>query len=111
MEGLIPSATRKALALKWSAITFKEGSFKSLVPQILAASLIKGANKSVSKLLCFPCNTAAILSKPIPVSTHGFGSGLKVPSFERSNCAKTKFHISINLSPGSAPMAGGDPST
>ena len=84
--------------------------FRSFVPQIFAASLINGVNKSVSKVLCLSCNTAAILSKPKPVSTQGLGRGLKLPSCERSNWVKTKFHISTNLSPGSEPIAGGEPS-
>lgn len=41
------------------------------------------------------CSTAAIRSRPIPVSTDGFGSGSIVPSAWRLNCMKTMFQISM----------------
>ncbi len=37
---------------------------------------------------------AAMRSRPAPVSTDGFGSGVSVPSAERSNCMNTRFQIS-----------------
>ena len=48
------------------------------------------------KLSSSPCITAAMRSSPAPVSTDGLGSGVRVPSAERSNCMKTRFQISRN---------------
>ena len=48
------------------------------------------------KLESSPCMTAAMRSSPAPVSTDGLGSGVSVPSAERSNCMKTRFQISRN---------------
>ena len=38
--------------------------------------------------------TAAMRSRPMPVSTEGFGSGVSLPSAERSYCMNTRFQIS-----------------
>src|SRR3546814_598539 len=43
----------------------------------------------------------------MPVSTHGAGSGARVPSGWRSNCMKTRFHISMKRSPSSSGEPGG----
>ena len=59
-----------------------------------AASLMSGSNKSVSKLLIFPCKTAASRSRPVPVSTEGLGRGFSLPLVSRLNCMKTRFQIS-----------------
>ena len=40
-------------------------------------------------------------SSPMPVSMEGRGSGVILPSAERSNCMKTRFQISTKRSPGS----------
>ena len=66
-------------------MTFKDALPRSFSFVILFASSIRGVNPSVLKLLCLSCYTAAILSKPIPVSTQGLGRGLRVPSLERAN--------------------------
>src|SRR5574340_503542 len=55
-------------------------------------------NRSVSKLLSFPCKTAEILSSPIPVSMLGFGRGVRFPDSSLLYCIKTRFHSSRNLS-------------
>ena len=53
--------------------------------------------------------TAVILSKPIPVSIEGFGKLILSDVLICSNCIKTKFQISINLSPSSSGLPGGPP--
>ncbi len=50
-----------------------------------AAFSISGVNRSVSKLLTFPCTTAATRSSPIPVSIDGFGSGASLVGHRRSS--------------------------
>ncbi len=55
-----------------------------------------------------PSTTACIRSRPIPVSTHFFGKSFKEPFESLSYCVKTRFHISMYLSPGS-PLDGIDP--
>ena len=54
-----------------------------------------------------PFNKAVILSKPIPVSIEGFGRLTLSDELICSNCMKTKFQISINLSPSSFGLPGG----
>ena len=95
---MTPSAMRKAAALEWSAMTRMAMSVASELPYAFPESLERRAmmfsNMSVSKLLSFPWQTAAILSRPMPVSMHGSGSGLILPVSSLKNCIKTRFHIS-----------------
>ena len=58
-----------------------------------------GAKRSVSKLLRTPSITAVIRSRPIPVSMHGAGSGVRTPGSGWSNSMKTRFQISSQRSP------------
>ncbi len=58
-----------------------------------------------------PCITAAMRSRPAPVSTDGFGSGVSLPSAERSNCMNTRFQISTQRSPSASGEPGGPPAT
>ena len=69
---------------------------------VLALAWMSVRKVSVSKLSCVPCSTAATRSSPAPVSTEGAGNGVSSylsPTFERLNCMKTRFQISIVVSP------------
>ena len=74
-----------------------------------------GRKRSVWKLESSPCMIAAMRSRPAPVSTEGLGSGVSVPSAERSYCMKTRFQISRKRPPSasssnsSLPMISGVP--
>ena len=63
-------------------------------PTTSSTFAMSGRNRSVWKLFVTPCSTAAMRSRPAPVSTDGLGSGTSVPSACRSNCMKTRFQIS-----------------
>ncbi len=71
---------------------------------------MSGTNKSVSKLLIFPCNTAARRSRPAPVSIDGFGSGVdrarsvtielhedQVPDFDVASAVAAEFAVRMAL--------------
>ena len=55
-----------------------------------------GTKRSVSKLVRTPCITAAMRSRPMPVSMFRVGSGSSTPPSLRSNCWKTRFQTSQN---------------
>ncbi len=63
-------------------------------PDSPAICSINGVKRSQSKLLNFPCRTAATRSSPIPVSMEGFGNGVIAPDSSRLNCMNTRFHSS-----------------
>ena len=65
-------------------------------PHQFADPIDQRRKRSEWKLSSSPCITAAMRSRPAPVSTDGLGSGVSVPSAERSNCMKTRFQISRN---------------
>ena len=44
---------------------------------------------------CTPCMTAAMRSRPMPVSTDGLGRGGITPLSSRLNCMNTRFQISM----------------
>ena len=79
-----------------SAMIRNEG-FKTRSPFAcvsMAAFSINGTNRSVSKFEILSCSTAAMRSSPAPVSIDGLGSSVSSPFALRSNCMKTRFHIS-----------------
>ncbi len=74
-----------------------------------ATASIRGMKRSVSKLLRFPCRTAAIRSSPMPVSIEGAGSGRSAPASSRSNSMKTRFQSSRKRSLPASMRASGRP--
>ncbi|CFP63390.1 Uncharacterised protein [Bordetella pertussis] len=44
---------------------------------------------------CTCCSTAAMRSRPMPVSTQGLGRRSMLPAASRSNCMNTRFQISM----------------
>src|SRR5919106_564441 len=67
-------------------MTRMETSSSSVPPYCLPASPptrpMRGANRSVSQLERLPCSTAAMRSRPMPVSMDGRGSGVLLPQRE-----------------------------
>jgi hypothetical protein len=80
LPGITPSTIKKEQARIWSAITLSELLVRSLVfvfarrraDKTLETNQYHSWNARV-------CNTAAIRSNPMPVSTDGFGNGWSTP--------------------------------
>ena len=104
--GSTPSEIQNTQAFTWSAIRRMSTAF-AICPLyftcvISSMYLIIGLKMSMSKLVCTPCMTRAILSNPMPVSTFLCGNGSSLPPSLRSYWVNTRFHISTNRSQSQA---------
>ncbi len=77
--GSTPSDTRKVIALAWSVIILIDmsfsGSFLYSTPDISSTFFTIPLIAAMSKIVSTPSITAAILSRPMPVSIFGLESG------------------------------------
>src|SRR3989338_5360976 len=91
------SPSINAAALAWSVIILIERAcslFGFSMPASSFILFITGANVSISYTVFLPCNIAAVLSRPIPVSTFCCFSFSYFPSPVLLYCIKTSFQTS-----------------
>ena len=77
---------------RWAVSLFSPTTYFFLTNSAAARTI--GIIRSMSCPAGTSCITAAIRSRPIPVSMFLFGSGASMPPSRRSNCVNTRFQIS-----------------